>query len=70
MIAFLDSLGRNDYDMDGDGEVTVADYLSIVANAGDTDVSPDEPQLNLKAVPFPTDNLIVKSTNLPMPFLR
>ena len=43
VIAFLDSLGRNDYDIDGDGEITVTDYLSIVAKAGDTDVSPDEP---------------------------
>jgi CxxC motif-containing protein (DUF1111 family)/subtilisin-like proprotein convertase family protein len=42
LIAFLDSLGRNDYDFDGDGELTVSDYLGIVTHASDTDVSPDE----------------------------
>ncbi|MFM7259003.1 MAG: di-heme oxidoredictase family protein, partial [bacterium] len=43
LIAFLDSLGRDDYDIDGDGLLTNLDYGAVVANAGDLAVSPDEP---------------------------
>ena len=43
MIAFLDSLGRDDYDVNGDSIVDRADYDEILAHVGDADVSPDEP---------------------------
>jgi formylglycine-generating enzyme required for sulfatase activity/subtilisin-like proprotein convertase family protein len=43
LIAFLDSLGRNDFDADGDGLLTGSDLSSAIANSGDLDVSPDEP---------------------------
>ena len=42
MISFLDSLGRNDYDIDGNGDVELNDYSQILAHVTDTDVSPDE----------------------------
>ncbi|MFM7135191.1 MAG: di-heme oxidoredictase family protein, partial [Planctomycetota bacterium] len=43
VLAFLDSLGRDDYDADSDGLVTNLDYAIIVANSLDPSVSPDEP---------------------------
>ena len=42
VIAFLDSLGRDDYDFDGDGQLSGADFGALVMHANDTDVSPDE----------------------------
>lgn len=42
VISFLDSLGRNDYDIDGNGDVELNDYAQILAHVTDTDVSPDE----------------------------
>ncbi|MFM7053088.1 MAG: IPT/TIG domain-containing protein, partial [Planctomycetota bacterium] len=43
VIAFLDSLGRDDYDIDGDGLITNLDYGLAVQHATDPSVSPDEP---------------------------
>jgi CxxC motif-containing protein (DUF1111 family)/subtilisin-like proprotein convertase family protein len=43
VISFLDSLGRDDYDIDGDGMVTSFDFTEIARHALDSDVSPDEP---------------------------
>jgi formylglycine-generating enzyme required for sulfatase activity/CxxC motif-containing protein (DUF1111 family)/subtilisin-like proprotein convertase family protein len=42
VIAFLDSLGRDDYDVDGDGLLTNLDLGIIVAHAADASVTPDE----------------------------
>ncbi|MFZ9882703.1 MAG: di-heme oxidoredictase family protein, partial [Phycisphaerales bacterium] len=42
VLAFLDSLGRDDYDTDGDGLLTGLDYGTVVTHAGDASVSPDE----------------------------
>jgi len=43
VLAFLDSLGRNDFDADGDGLLTGSDLASAISNSNDLDVSPDEP---------------------------
>ena len=43
VIAFLDSLGREDYDVDGNGLIDTADYVAVLDAFDDTDVSPDEP---------------------------
>jgi formylglycine-generating enzyme required for sulfatase activity/subtilisin-like proprotein convertase family protein len=43
VLAFLGSLGRSDFDADGDGLLTGADLSSAIANSNDLDVSPDEP---------------------------
>jgi formylglycine-generating enzyme required for sulfatase activity/subtilisin-like proprotein convertase family protein len=43
VLAFLDSLGRNDFDADGDGLLTGSDLSSAISNSNDLDVSPDEP---------------------------
>jgi len=43
VIAFIDSLGRDDYDITGDGVVDRADFNEIVPHFSDSDVSPDEP---------------------------
>jgi formylglycine-generating enzyme required for sulfatase activity len=42
VIAFLDSLGRNDYDVDGDGLITVQDFGQVVLNSADSNVTSDE----------------------------
>jgi len=42
VIAFLDSLGRDDYDIDGDGQLTESDFVALVEHVNDPDVSPNE----------------------------
>ena len=42
VIAFLGSLGRNDYDVDGDGLITVQDFGQVVLNSADSNVTSDE----------------------------
>jgi len=42
LLAFLGSLGRLDFDANGDGAVTVADYALIAAHAMDAQISPDD----------------------------
>ena len=41
-LAFLDSLGRNDYDADSDGLITRSDFALIVRNSTDANVTADE----------------------------
>jgi formylglycine-generating enzyme required for sulfatase activity/subtilisin-like proprotein convertase family protein len=43
VLAFLDSLGRNDFDADGDDLLSGSDLASAIGNSNDLDVSPDEP---------------------------
>ena len=43
LIAFLDSLGRLDFDADGDGLLTGADLAIAIDHVDDTNVSPDSP---------------------------
>jgi mono/diheme cytochrome c family protein len=42
VVAFLDSLGRNDYDTDSDGLITRLDFALIVRNSTDANVTADE----------------------------
>ena len=43
LVDFLDSLGRREFDLDGDGEITGGDYGILSGYLGRTDISPDEP---------------------------
>ncbi len=43
LTQFLDSLGRLEFDIDGDGIVNETDYALLVPHIGRTDISPDEP---------------------------
>jgi hypothetical protein len=43
LIAFLDSLGRLEFDMDGDNTVSLADLPQVRECFGDTGVTPDDP---------------------------
>ena len=42
LLAFLDSLGRREFDLNGDGEVSGEDYGLLVGFLGRDDISPDE----------------------------
>ena len=42
VVAFLASLGRDDYDIDGDGLITVQDFSQVILNSADTNVTADE----------------------------
>ncbi|MCE2883284.1 MAG: dockerin type I domain-containing protein [Planctomycetaceae bacterium] len=42
LLAFLDSLGRVEFDADGDGEITTADY-GIIAPCAGQPITPDDP---------------------------
>jgi formylglycine-generating enzyme required for sulfatase activity/CxxC motif-containing protein (DUF1111 family)/subtilisin-like proprotein convertase family protein len=42
VVAFLDSLGRDDYDTDSDGLITRLDFALIVRNSTDANVTADE----------------------------
>jgi CxxC motif-containing protein (DUF1111 family) len=43
VVAFLDSLGRREFDADGDGDLDEDDVVAFVACRGATDVTPDDP---------------------------
>ena len=43
LVAFLDSLGRDEYDFDGDRSVTPMDLAMLADCRGRTDVTPDDP---------------------------
>lgn len=43
LMRFLDSLGRNEFDIDGSGTVDADDFGLLVACASDADISPDDP---------------------------
>ena len=42
VVAFLASLGRDDYDIDGDGLITVQDFSQVILNSADSNVTADE----------------------------
>ena len=42
LIAFLDSLGREEFDFDGDGEILLSDLAALSACRADASITPDE----------------------------